>query len=215
MFWSFTPDSETGWVIAIARESDVLKRFQDGLLEENFKLASLANTDPLTELMNRRCFLSQLHQYLSFAYRTEHPLSLLMVDVDHFKVFNDTHGHLAGDEALKIIAGIIKQNLRRSDLAGRYGGEEFLICLPDSQPSGALFVAESLRRAVVNHGSPIVGSTISIGVATVRPEAYGETISQTALNLIKAADRALYVSKQKGRNCSTHSEDLQDQDETK
>lgn len=215
LFWSFTPDLDTGWVIAIARESDVLKRFQDGLLEENFKLTNLANIDPLTELLNRRCFLSQFHQYLSFAYRTEHSLSLLMVDVDHFKTFNDTHGHLAGDEALKVIAGIIQQNLRRSDIAGRYGGEEFVICLPESKPSGAMFVAESLRRAVANHGSPIQGTTISIGVATIQLELYEQTISQTALNLISAADQALYASKRNGRNCSTHSENLPDRDETK
>lgn len=90
-----------------------------------------------------------------------------------------------------------------------------VVCLPDSQPSGALFVAESLRRVVANHGWPIEGTTISIGAATVRPEVYGETLSLTALNLIKAADQALYASKQKGRNCSTHSEDLQVQDEAK
>lgn len=204
--WSFSFDPSSQLILAIARESEALKRFQEGILQENFRLTELAYTDSLTELMNRRGFLAQLHQYQSFATRTQRPLSILLLDVDHFKTFNDTYGHSAGDQALVLIAGILKTNLRRSDLAGRYGGEEFIVCLPDSDPQGALTVSESLRQAVDNYGWPIKDITISVGIATaIADEA---SVYKTAKELIDEADRALYHSKQSGRNCSTHQANL-------
>lgn len=205
--WSFSFEPNSQSIFGIARESEALKRFQEGILQENFRLTELAYTDSLTELMNRRGFLTQLQQYQSFAIRTRRPLSLLLLDVDYFKIFNDSYGHSAGDQALVIIAGLLKTNLRRSDLAGRYGGEEFVICLPDSDQQGALTVAESLRQAVDHYGWPIQEITISIGAATAIADD-GSTC-KTAKELIDEADRALYHSKQAGRNCSTHHANLQ------
>lgn len=204
--WSFSFDPSSQSIFGIARESEALKRFQDGILQENFRLTKLAYTDSLTELMNRRGFLTQLQQYQSFAARTQRPLSLLLLDVDYFKTFNDSYGHSAGDQALILIADLLKNNLRRSDLAGRYGGEEFVVCLLDSDQQGSLTVAESLRQAVDNYGWPIQDVTISIGVTTLIADQ--DSTYKTAKELIDEADRALYHSKQLGRNCSTHHANL-------
>ncbi len=205
--WSFSFEPNTESIFGIARESEALKRFQEGILQENFRLTELAYTDSLTELMNRRGFLTQLQQYQSFATRTQRPLSILLLDVDYFKTFNDSYGHSAGDQALVLIAGVLKTNLRRSDLAGRYGGEEFIVCLPDSDQEGSAKVAESLRQAVDNYGWPIQDLTISIGIATAiadQDAAEPDATYKTAKELIDEADQALYHSKQSGRNCSTH-----------
>lgn len=200
--WSFSYDPHSQTILGIARVSEAIKRFQEGLLQENFKLTELANTDPLTELMNRRGFLAQLHHYQSYAVRSRSPFSLLLLDVDHFKQFNDSYGHTAGDQALVLIAHILRTNLRSSDLAGRYGGEEFIIGLPDSDQLSAGTVAESLRQAVESQGLPLQGVTISIGMATAHS---GEDCKhKTAQALIDEADLALYHCKQSGRNCSTH-----------
>lgn len=204
--WSFSFDTSSNSILGIARESEALKRFQEGILQENFRLTELAYTDSLTELMNRRGFLTQLQQYQSFATRTQRPLSILLLDVDYFKTFNDSYGHSAGDQALVLIAGILKTNLRRSDLAGRYGGEEFVVCLPDSDQQGSFTVAESLRQAVDNYGWPIQDVTISVGIATAIADQ--ESTYKTAKELIDEADQALYHSKQSGRNCSTHHANL-------
>ncbi|MFP5502288.1 MAG: GGDEF domain-containing protein, partial [Candidatus Sericytochromatia bacterium] len=153
--------------------------------------------DPLTGLLNRRTLDDALMRMVAFARRSGHPLSLLMLDLDHFKRVNDTHGHEAGDAVLKAFASVLSGSLRASDMAVRYGGEEFLAVLPDTGTDAALGVAEKLRRAVENlaipMGEAVVRPTVSIGVATLAAGESGEA-------LIGRADRALYRAKGEGRN---------------
>lgn len=135
--------------------------------------------------------------------RSQTGLALLMIDVDHFKLFNDLYGHLAGDECLRNISAIIKDNIKRpADLAARYGGEEFAVVLPGTDYVGAFLVAEKIRRAVqlagIKHTDSAEGTvTVSLGVC-----AYDPASQATSDDLIGAADKALYVAKASGRNMS-------------
>jgi diguanylate cyclase (GGDEF)-like protein len=162
------------------------------------KLAALAATDGLTALANRRYFDETLHREWRRAARTKAPLSLLMIDVDAFKAFNDRHGHWKGDEALKAIAQIVQENAHRpGDLAARYGGEEFAVVLPDTNAAGAFTVAEKIRLSIrkLDRGTGRSTPTVSIGVACVTPLA-----SENPADLVKSADAALYRAKANGRN---------------
>jgi diguanylate cyclase (GGDEF)-like protein len=126
-------------------------------------------------------------------------VSLILLDVDHFKAFNDTYGHPRGDEVLRAVGGILRGALRPADFAARYGGEEFAIILSNTDRTGALMVAEQLRVAIENATWEDREITASIGVATLNPEI------RTSEALVDHADRALYRSKQAGRNCVTQS----------
>ena len=133
-------------------------------------LAGLASTDPLSGLANRRTLDDKLDHEWRRAQRAGNPISLIMIDVDHFKAFNDTFGHQAGDEALRRVAQVIKAHLRRpADLAARYGGEEFAVVLSDTDATGTRTLAEKIRTAV-EHMEPVVPSertlTISLGACT-------------------------------------------------
>jgi len=164
-------------------------------------LVRLAATDPLTGLSNRRVLDSRLGEEWRRARRSGQALSALFIDIDHFKQFNDAHGHASGDEALIAVAECISATVRRpDDLVARYGGEEFAVILPDTTGEGALALAEKIRRKV--HGLRVVRSdgetssvTVSIGCATCMP-AQGAS----ALDLLAAADRQLYAAKAAGRN---------------
>lgn len=125
----------------------------------------------------------------------EAPFSLVMIDIDHFKKINDTHGHEVGDRVLVDIATLLQATIRQSDILGRWGGEEFLLILPNTSPEGALHVAEELRQAVQEYACPAYPHPISasFGVAHYRPQ-------DTANSLIKRADIALYRAKHNGRN---------------
>jgi diguanylate cyclase (GGDEF)-like protein len=162
-------------------------------------MEGLAMTDGLTGLRNARFFDSYLDQELSAAERDHEPLSVLMLDIDHFKQFNDNHGHPAGDEALRVFGRVLRASLRSSDVPARYGGEEFVVALRHTDLDGATLVAEKLREAVsqaiVEIGPGRYGRlTVSIGVA----EADLTRIDQKAL--ISSADGALYRAKSAGRN---------------
>jgi diguanylate cyclase (GGDEF)-like protein len=172
-----------------------------GKLRAQAALTRLAATDPLTGLGNRRVLDNRLDEEWRRARRTGQPLSALFIDIDHFKHFNDTHGHASGDEALSAVAECISTTVRRSvDVVARYGGEEFAVILPDTSADGALTVAEKIRRRVqaqdiLQGGDDTVAVTVSVGCATCVP-AQGAN----AFDLLAAADRQLYVAKAAGRN---------------
>ncbi|MGL6245135.1 sensor domain-containing diguanylate cyclase [Pseudomonas sp.] len=181
----------------------VLLDAQEKLIEVNRSLELLALEDALTGLSNRRQFDLFILAEMGRARRTLTHLAMLMIDVDHFKSFNDRYGHVAGDECLRNISAIIKHNIKRpGDLAARYGGEEFTVVLPGTDYVGAFLVAEKIRRAVQQAGiehseSPEGTVTVSVGVC-----AYDPASQDQPDDLVSAADKALYVAKASGRNMS-------------
>jgi diguanylate cyclase (GGDEF)-like protein len=173
------------------------------LLKANQELARVSATDGLTQAANRRAFEERLDEEWRRAFRDAVPLTMLMIDIDHFKDYNDHYGHQAGDECLKLITRDFRTRLRRpADFLARYGGEEFAIILPDTDLSGALVVGEDLRRRtmaleIAHKASPVASVvTLSIGVAEAEPGANGGSPA----DLVAASDRALYEAKQLGRN---------------
>ena len=170
------------------------------LAEQNRRLEKLAHIDGLTEVYNHRYFQSFLEKEISRADRNEKSVGLLMIDVDHFKAFNDAHGHLAGDFILKELCRLIHTNLREYDLLARYGGEEFVVVLPETEEADAETVAEKLRLCIEAHlfdGSEgDYRITVSIGVAAIQPA----KDARKRNDLIDFADKAMYASKRKGRN---------------
>ena len=164
------------------------------LLEANERLGELATRDGLTQLANRRVFDERLAQELARARRHGAPLALLLLDIDHFKAFNDQHGHLRGDEVLCSVATILTETIRETDVAARYGGEEFAVLLPDTTQDEAARLAERLRAAIAQEPWRERTITASIGVAAYQPEMAG------ARGLIELADLAMYGSKAAGRD---------------
>jgi two-component system cell cycle response regulator len=187
-------------LIARVRTQLKRKRYSDKL-RHNYQLSlEMAITDQLTGLYNRRYMASHLGTLLTGAAESGKPLSFLIVDIDYFKAINDTHGHDVGDEILKQFAQRIATNVRGIDLACRYGGEEFVVVMPDTDVSFAYMVAERLRQQVADQPFRISTSpgtlslTISIGVTA------SEATSDTAEKLLRRADQALYRAKRDGRN---------------
>jgi two-component system, chemotaxis family, response regulator WspR len=179
-----------------------LHESQQQLVIMNIELQRLNNIDGLTGLANRRYLDEYLPNEWKRARREQHPMSMLMIDVDEFKKYNDTCGHLAGDEVLKRVAATIKQSVERpADLAARFGGEEFLVVLPNTSLEGACHVAENMRRRLgsLEIPHPLATTdkhvTISIGVAGSIPQQ-----GNSHLVLIAEADAALYEAKKTGRN---------------
>ncbi|WP_417661172.1 diguanylate cyclase [Pseudomonas sp.] len=179
-----------------------LRESQQQLLEANLVLQRMMKSDGLTGLANRRHFDEYLEIEWTRALREHSQLSLIMIDVDYFKVYNDQFGHVAGDDVLRRVGAALADSCSRSsDLAARYGGEEFAMILPGTSPGGARLQAEKIRRAVealdIPHCRPETGSpvTVSIGVATVIPVAGGSSLA-----LVEKADNGLYMAKGNGRN---------------
>ncbi len=165
------------------------------LQEANFKLGQLAQRDPLTGLLNRRGLDAVFKSALAVAHRSGRPLAVAMVDIDHFKRINDQHGHDVGDAVLVALARLIKKRVRQADVVARFGGEEFVVVLPDTNLDGAEQLAQLLVEAVASHEQPPYGRvTISVGVA----EASGEATDLT--ELLQRADAAMYRAKHLGRN---------------
>jgi two-component system cell cycle response regulator len=176
-----------------------IKRLRDELEEKNRRLALLSTTDEVTGLRNRRCFEERLSVECERGRRHGSKLALLLLDIDDFKQVNDRSGHPAGDEALRHLGGLLRARTRRSDLAIRYGGDEFALLLVESGIEGALIYAEQLRQAVAEAVVPLDSGgtlrlTISVGVASWRQS------RPTPEALVAAADAALYRAKAAGRN---------------
>jgi diguanylate cyclase (GGDEF)-like protein/PAS domain S-box-containing protein len=193
------PDGTAQRVIGTHTDVTERRHMEETLRRQSEQLALLASTDSLTGLWNRRHFLEQAELELQRALRYGRPVSVMMIDIDHFKRVNDTYGHPAGDAVLRHFAAIIRSNLRKSDCLGRVGGEEFAVLLPESDMEQARIVAETLRRetAVTRVGlddGTALGITASFGLTSARP---GEELVS---DLLLRADRALYAAKDGGRN---------------
>jgi two-component system chemotaxis response regulator CheY len=172
----------------------------DALARQNARLAELAAVDELTGVKNRRRFREDLDLLFEVASRQSTLLSLVMIDVDHFKTFNDAFGHPAGDEVLRQVASALLSATRAQDVMARYGGEEFVVLLPATGASDSLVLAGRLRARVADHDWPLRPVTVSVGAATTG----AEVASPEAL--VEAADRALYLAKRTGRNRVCHYE---------
>ncbi|HLE84062.1 MAG TPA: PAS domain S-box protein [Thermoanaerobaculia bacterium] len=179
------------------------------LRQANLVLKELAATDPLTGVANRRELDERLVLELHRAARAEAPLSLLFLDMDRFKEYNDRFGHPAGDELLVRLGGMLTRSMRTSDAVARFGGEEFVILLPDTDEAGARILGDKLRSMIASKLAARAPITASLGVATSHPDSDRQTDFHTeARRLLSDADRALYESKRAGRNRVTHAADL-------
>jgi len=169
-----------------------------GMEHLNEELKTASRVDGLTGLYNRRYWQERFDEMHKLCVRREKPSTALMLDIDHFKRINDTYGHQAGDKVIKMLAALIKRCVRETDLAGRYGGEEFAIILNDSSVEDAKIVAERIRqlakRLVVEHEGESISFTVSLGLAQFSPDFKG------AMAWLECADQALYEAKGNGRN---------------
>lgn len=196
-----TPMRDGGATVVVSDITN-LKRAEAGLMALTSQLRQMATTDALTGLVNRRGFDEHLEDEVARASRNRLPLSLVMIDIDRFKAYNDRYGHQAGDECLKLVAATVRAVVRRpADIAARYGGEEMALILPETDQQGAYELAEKLRLAVhdleiAHTGSERSHVTVSLGVATLGPG----TPAGSAAELIRRADAALYIAKEAGRD---------------
>jgi diguanylate cyclase (GGDEF)-like protein len=192
-------------VMARVRSAARAKADHDLIAELNQRLATVAGEDGLTGLKNRRAFEEALVASHAFAIRQRMPLSLLMLDVDHFKQYNDTYGHMAGDEVLHTIGQLLRRGTRAHDVVARYGGEEFILVLPATDADSSVILGERLRSTIASHDWPLKCVTASLGISTLIDS------KTDTLDLVRKADKALYHSKALGRNCVTHAQALTEQ----
>lgn len=178
--------------------SELLARMQAGdrILEMDSRMSELANQDPLTGTLNRRTFIDRLSKELEICRRRKKPLSCIMLDLDHFKQLNDSQGHMAGDNALRNVAGILRKQFRTSDYVYRYGGEEFCVVLVGTDEDGAYLCAERCRKEIAGIAAELSGESItaSFGVAT------STDCTTTPIEMIERADSALRNAKRDGRD---------------
>ena len=197
------------WRRLIKREKDLKREIETKekeLLELKSELERLTVHDDLTEIYNHRWFTQFFEYEWKRTVRKGGPISLIMIDIDFFKKFNEIYGHEKGDECLVSIAGVLQETVKRSsDMVARYGGEEFVIILSGTDKRGVDVVAENARKAVENLNIPYPSSsiadhvTVSLGCVTMHPRQHLDSSV-----LIRAAEEALYLSKQEGRNRVTH-----------
>ncbi|MBI2993831.1 MAG: GGDEF domain-containing protein [Gammaproteobacteria bacterium] len=175
--------------------NEALTSTQERLLMQEIS----ASLDPLTGIYNRRWLNNMFRRSIERARISQTPVFLLMIDIDHFKAYNDAHGHLAGDQCLRAVAATLRDSIRPNDLLARFGGEEFSVLLSGTGPVGSITAAERLRKAVENRsirnrdGTPLPSVTISVGVAQLGPD-------ESLESLIEKADKGLYEAKEQGRN---------------
>lgn len=176
------------------------RQMQMDILLKNQQLSSMAITDELTGVYNRRHLVKRFQEEFEKAHRFASPLSCIIIDIDRFKLINDTYGHLQGDMVIVSVCRVIKNSLRIYDIFGRFGGEEFLVILPETTAESAELLAERLRQNVLNNHVKLGGNptciTISLGVTAM------SKLDTEINDLIKRADDALYIAKQTGRNKS-------------
>ncbi|OYQ63463.1 hypothetical protein B9G53_16980 [Pseudanabaena sp. SR411] len=179
-----------------------LRQSESELIKTNQELEYLVLVDALTQVGNRRCFDQVLRCEWQRSLREQQPLSLIMLDIDYFKSYNDLYGHPAGDHCLTTLAQTVKQTLQRpTDLIARYGGEEFAVILPNTNTEGAIAVAKLIQQTIVDLSTPHANSdvsnivTTSLGISTLVPSE-----SQEPCFLVSQTDQALYKAKQQGRN---------------
>jgi len=176
------------------------KEIVANLKDENKELNQLAQRDGLTQLYNHRHFKERFAEEVSRANRYNRELSLIFLDIDHFKVFNDLNGHPAGDAMLKIFSKLLEERVRNVDIVARYGGEEFVIVLPETEKKGAMILANSIRKQISEYpfegreNQPEHKVTVSVGIATYPND------GMSTETLIKHSDDALYLAKRNGRN---------------
>ena len=199
---------------------DANRKLEGQLVESKMQIENLQSnleairyeslTDELTTLNNRKHFESSIERAVRHSDEQGHPFALLMTDIDHFKKFNDSFGHQTGDQVLRLVALAVKQNIRRSDIACRYGGEEFAIILPKSDLDHAIAVGEKIRKAVMSKelvkrstGENLGRITISAGISVFHP-------GDSAHAMVSRADQCLYLAKNAGRNLVKAETDLQD-----
>ena len=175
--------------------------YQSKLEETTEKLREMSNQDGLTKLFNRRYIEETISNEYERARRYGNQFSVILTDIDFFKKVNDNHGHLAGDEVLRVVSKRLSSVLRDTDVLGRYGGEEFIIALPETDMEGAVVVAERLRKVIESEPIEAEGETLSIAISLGVTEMYETTLAYA--QLIAEADLALYKSKENGRNCTT------------
>jgi diguanylate cyclase (GGDEF)-like protein len=188
-----------------ARDLELQKR---ALEEANERLSTLAVTDGLTGVWNHRRFREELENDFSDVKRGKN-FSVVLIDVDHFKSFNDTFGHPAGDEVLKKVAEILQRCSRDNESVARYGGEEFSIVLSDTDMPAAMAVAERMRQAIADESWPLREITVSLGVSTSRLD------DESPEAALLRADAALYYSKENGRNRVSHFDTMTHQDDSR
>ena len=176
-----------------------IKELQDELREANARLSDLVRTDGLTGVLNRRCFDELLTTEAIRAGRYKTPFSIILTDIDHFKAVNDTYGHPAGDAVLRNVSRVLAALVRKVDSVARFGGEEFVLLLPETGRDGARILAERLRSHVEALSHPFEGQTLSV-TASFGVSTYEAGTNATAEELIKSADEALYRAKNRGRN---------------
>ncbi|HEY3176332.1 MAG TPA: sensor domain-containing diguanylate cyclase [Candidatus Polarisedimenticolia bacterium] len=165
------------------------------------RLESIANADSLTNLCTKRFLNIRLGTLTVQAEQTHTPLTLIIFDIDHFKLYNDTYGHLAGDEILKTVASIFKAQLRNDDIAARYGGEEFVVVLPNTNKEDAVRIAEKIRSAIERHPFPAGNGPGKPGSVTISGGVASHLVDgKSSSEILSAADQALYLAKERGRN---------------
>ncbi|AOP36068.1 diguanylate cyclase [Leptospira tipperaryensis] len=213
--WTGFPDLESGLIYITGRDitelvesNQKISQLAIELKEANDRLFEQASTDPLTKLKNRRAFNEELECLIHLSKKQKGQISLMMIDADHFKAFNDQFGHPAGDQVLVQLASLLSKTLSKGDIVARYGGEEFVVILPKTSESEAIKVADNLTKTIQDFPWEKRKITVSIGIATIR---FDFSFSQTkdySKYIIDYADRALYQSKMKGKNCATHSSSI-------
>lgn len=208
-------DGSLAYYVAVQRDVSARKHYEQKVEEQtrllaetnqqlaqvNARLESLCLTDSLTGIANRRALHQRMEEEISYSLRHKTPLSLLLLDVDRFKSYNDTFGHPAGDEALQQIAHLVDQHARGSDVVARLGGEEFAVLMPRADRSEALSLAEKLRQIIERASWPLRCVTVSIGVDTLNGCEDAAPPDRLGSDLLTRADQALYHSKNRGRNC--------------